>query len=111
MQRHWISGLCPSSIILKNKTMFRKLDLFPSSGERRETPTLLGSLERANLNHCETHVEVEVAVEFKLRPTVSRPVRLGFGLPSGAHYQIFVFCLAIAGFLMWHALSDERTGM
>jgi hypothetical protein len=36
--------------ILKNTT-FRKLDLFPPSGERRETPTLLGPSERANLNH------------------------------------------------------------
>jgi hypothetical protein len=33
--------------------MFRKLDLFPSSGRgERETPTLLGPLERANLTHC-----------------------------------------------------------
>jgi hypothetical protein len=31
-------------------TEFRKLDLFPSSGERGNMPTLLGSLERANLN-------------------------------------------------------------
>jgi hypothetical protein len=30
--------------------MFWKLDLFPSSGEG-ETSTLLGPLERANLNH------------------------------------------------------------
>jgi hypothetical protein len=30
--------------------MFRKLDHFPSSGEGWETPTLLGPLERANLN-------------------------------------------------------------
>jgi hypothetical protein len=30
--------------------MFRKLHLFPSSDEGRETPTLLASLERANLN-------------------------------------------------------------
>jgi hypothetical protein len=30
--------------------MFRKLDLFPSSGEGRETSTLLGPLERANHN-------------------------------------------------------------
>jgi hypothetical protein len=29
--------------------MFRKLDLFPSSGERRQTPTLLRILERTNL--------------------------------------------------------------
>jgi hypothetical protein len=30
---------------------FQKLDLFLSSGEGRETPTLLGPVERANLNH------------------------------------------------------------
>jgi hypothetical protein len=30
---------------------FRKLDLFPSSGEGSETPTLLGPLERANLDN------------------------------------------------------------
>jgi hypothetical protein len=30
--------------------MFQKLDMFPSSGEG-ETPTLLGPLEGANLNH------------------------------------------------------------
>jgi hypothetical protein len=32
-----------------DNTTFRKLDLFPSSGERGETPTQLGPLERANL--------------------------------------------------------------
>jgi hypothetical protein len=31
--------------------MFRKLYRFPSSGEWKETPTLLGPLERAQLNH------------------------------------------------------------
>jgi hypothetical protein len=31
--------------------MFHNLDLFPSSGEGRETPTLLDHLERANLSH------------------------------------------------------------
>jgi hypothetical protein len=30
--------------------MFQKLDLFPSSGEARETSTLLGPLEKANLS-------------------------------------------------------------
>jgi hypothetical protein len=45
------SGLFPSSCIPKNTT-FRKLDLFPSSGEGGEkTPTQLGPLERANFNH------------------------------------------------------------
>jgi hypothetical protein len=52
--------------------------------------------------------EVEVEVEVNLRPTISRPVCLGVRLSSGAHDQIFVFCLTIVGFLMWGALSDER---
>jgi hypothetical protein len=32
-------------------TTFRKLDLLLTSGERKETPTLLGPLDRDNLNH------------------------------------------------------------
>jgi hypothetical protein len=34
-QDYWVFGLCPSSGILKTQknTTFRKLDLFPSSGE------------------------------------------------------------------------------
>jgi hypothetical protein len=52
----------------------------------------------------------EVEVEVSLKPTVSRPVCLGVGLPSGAHDQIF-FCLTIAGLLMCGTLSDERMGL
>jgi hypothetical protein len=40
---YWFIGHHPSSGILENKT-FRKLDLFPSSGEWWERPSLLGSL-------------------------------------------------------------------
>jgi hypothetical protein len=50
-------------------------------------------------------------VEVNLRRTVSWPVCLGVGLPSGAHDQIFVFCLTIAGFLTCGTLSDERMGL
>jgi hypothetical protein len=56
-------------------------------------------------------VPFSVEVEVDLRSTVSRPVCHGVGLPSGAHDQIFVFCLTIAGFLMWGTLSDERMGL
>jgi hypothetical protein len=48
-QNHWVDGLCPKHL---ENTTFRKLALFPSSGEGRETRTLLGLLERVNLNHC-----------------------------------------------------------
>jgi hypothetical protein len=34
---------------LKNYNMFQKLGLFPSSGEGKMMPTLLGPFERANL--------------------------------------------------------------
>jgi hypothetical protein len=51
-QNRRVSGLRPPSRILHNyKTTFRKLDVFPSSDEGRETPALLGPLERDNLNH------------------------------------------------------------
>jgi hypothetical protein len=35
----------------KLEKMFRKVDLFPSPGEGKETSTLLGPLENTNLNH------------------------------------------------------------
>jgi hypothetical protein len=38
--------------MLQNTT-FRKLDVFPSSGEEWAIPTLLGPLESTNLNHYE----------------------------------------------------------
>jgi hypothetical protein len=50
-QNYWVSGLYPSSRIL-NIRKHNILHLFPSSGEGRETPTLLGPLDRANLKHC-----------------------------------------------------------
>jgi hypothetical protein len=47
---------------LENAT-FRKLDLFPSSGEGGETPTLLDPLERANLNHWRTYASITTAIQ------------------------------------------------
>jgi hypothetical protein len=51
IQNHWFSGLCPSSGILNTRKMFRLLDLLSSLGDGREKLTLLGLLERADLNH------------------------------------------------------------
>jgi hypothetical protein len=39
------------SITRNFKELFRKLDLIQSSGERKETPTVLGPLETANPNY------------------------------------------------------------
>jgi hypothetical protein len=36
---------------IPEKAAFQKLDLFPSSGEEKETSALLGLLERTNPNH------------------------------------------------------------
>jgi hypothetical protein len=55
--------------------------------------------------------EVEVEVEVKLRPTISRPVCFGVGLPSGDHDQVFVSFLTFPGFLLWGSLSDLRIGL
>jgi hypothetical protein len=48
-QDYWVFGLCPFSNILENT--FKKLDLFPSSGEQVEGTTLLNPLQKDNLNH------------------------------------------------------------
>jgi hypothetical protein len=52
--------------------------------------------------------EVQVEVEVKLFPAVTQQICLGVGLPYGAHDQIFVFSLTIAGFSMWGTLSDNN---
>jgi hypothetical protein len=45
-QNHRVSGLSPSSGILKTRiTAYRKQDMFPSSDEGRNSHTLLGSWE------------------------------------------------------------------
>jgi hypothetical protein len=80
-------------------------------------PRALGSLYVAsydlqgNDGGLLTSLHTGLKVELNLRPTVSRPVCLGVGLPSGAHDHTFIFCLTIAGFLMLGTLSHERMGL
>jgi hypothetical protein len=80
-QDYWVFGLCPSSGILKTKkiTMFRKLNLFASSGEWWETPTLLGPLERANINHWAIYINL-----YGL-PEIHKP-DIPFEMYSGLHW-------------------------
>jgi hypothetical protein len=47
---YWVSGLYPS-IWYSERNTFRKLNLFPSSGEKWGVPTLLRFLEWADFNH------------------------------------------------------------
>jgi hypothetical protein len=69
-------------------TTFRKLDLFPSSGEGRRL-TLLGRLERADLNHWTIFFEVQVKIRVTLRLAVYRQsVPLG-AKPLETHDQRF----------------------
>jgi hypothetical protein len=47
-----VSRLCPLSVILTTTHQVRKLDLFPSSGERMgNAPIQLGRIEKAILMH------------------------------------------------------------
>jgi hypothetical protein len=50
-------------------------------------------------------------LKLKLRPTVSRPLCLAVGLPSGTCVQNFLFCLTVVGFFMLSSLFDERMGL
>jgi hypothetical protein len=82
--------------------------MFPSSGEGKKEPTLLGPLERPNLYHWRLHVKVKVI----LRPTVSRPVCLGARHLSGTRDQFFSFCVQLfldsCGFVDVTSLTRSR---
>jgi hypothetical protein len=78
---YWGFELRPSSGIIKTQknTTFRKLDLFPSSGEVWEAPTLFGLLERADLrclySCCYTDIGWPV-IEVRYLPTLTRERKL-----------------------------------
>jgi hypothetical protein len=67
--------------------MFRNMDLFPSSGEGRETPTLLGPLWKVNLNHCTTRRQSHITTDDQ---SVSRSVYRGLESSSGTCDQILL---------------------
>jgi hypothetical protein len=87
---------CPEFQMLENTT-FRKLGLFPSSGEGRETLVLLGPLERAN--PCpDTVIEVSPFEGTQQSPsphlkTETDPVSETFCFPVGARGSVVVKAL------------------
>jgi hypothetical protein len=68
----WTSSL--SGILTNQKTRFGKKDLFSSAGEERETLTLLGPLEKVNLNHW--------IIQLLRLALPKEPKRVGVSLPS-----------------------------
>jgi hypothetical protein len=58
-KNHRVYELRSPSETLNTITTLRKLDLFPSSREERETSTLLCPLERANLKHSNQFRKLE----------------------------------------------------
>jgi hypothetical protein len=48
IHNYWVSGLCPSSVILKTRKKVSEAGCFRSQVEE-ETHTVFGSSERANL--------------------------------------------------------------
>jgi hypothetical protein len=82
--------------------MFRVLVLFPFSGEG-ETPTVLGHLERANLNHWTHHVKSN---------SESCYDRRSFGqsiLASRTHLGLPTRLVSVVVVLMWDTLSEAAS--
>jgi hypothetical protein len=64
--------------------MFRVLDKFPSSGEGRKMSTLLGTIERGNLNH-RTHPSSFMKMQGMILLTLSR---ISFAGGNGRYWNI-----------------------
>jgi hypothetical protein len=69
---------------------------------------LLNSSTNHEYNLKIANAKVKVRIKLMLRPTVSRSVYLGVKQHL-APRQNFCYCQAVANFLMWGAIPDERT--
>jgi hypothetical protein len=58
--------------------------MFPSSGDGKETPTLLGPLERADLNHS-------LVLEFRAMGKVQTPSNTGCYAPTSESFRFYKF--------------------
>jgi hypothetical protein len=102
-QNYWMSGLSPSSGILnKGKHSVSETGSVSASGEGSETSTLLGPLEKVNLNHSPPHEDgnrsslpkrcVFLYLEFRAMDKVQKPSNSGCYTPSSKSF-ILHMCL------------------
>jgi hypothetical protein len=84
--------------------------VFPVSGEG-ETSTPLGPCERTNLNQWTTRVKVKVKVKIYVTTDGQSASLSCYKTPIWGLRADRYFCQAVAGLLMWGALSDERMGL
>jgi hypothetical protein len=96
---YWVLGPCQSSGV-RNNTLFQKIDLFASFGERVGSVCFVGSSRKLTL--------FSVKVKVILRPTISRPVRPGVRHPSGTRDQFFSFSLWLF-FSQSHVTTDSQS--
>jgi hypothetical protein len=82
-------ALVPPSNGGRSPSWVPKLSTFHSHSDPQCTVHLLPPLSPIVLSGAFSSNWHLLGVEVKLRPTVSRPVYLGAGLPSGTHDQIF----------------------
>jgi hypothetical protein len=72
IQDYWVFGLCPSSGILENRTQrFANWICFRPQVRGQETPTQLGPLERASLNHWTTPSTTRIAYKHQIAGSVN----------------------------------------
>jgi hypothetical protein len=84
--------------------MFRKLDLFPSSGEERQTPILLGpAIDFRSVSEAPNSVGVSLpSPEDRSRPSFRNVVlssHLEFWTVDSVHKLADSECYAVVGFL------------
>jgi hypothetical protein len=71
--------------------VFRKLDLFPSSGEGEKTPIQLGPLERANLNQSRfRNVVFSSLLEYRTMEKSKKPSKPVCYTPSSEPFRIYL---------------------
>jgi hypothetical protein len=87
-------------------SQFSQLQLSPDSTDSTTTQESESELPY-DWRFTASHFVLRLKVKVMLRPSVSRPVCLGVGHPSGAHAQIYITVRQLCVLPVWSALSHE----